>query len=44
MKSLIVIDFQKDFRNGTLPVPGAVEAEDAIYRLKQIKLSYGTYN
>ena len=32
MKSLIVIDFQKDFRNGTLPVPGAVEAEDAIYR------------
>ena len=30
MKTLIVVDFQKDFINGTLPVPGAKEAENAI--------------
>ena len=29
-KTLIIIDFQKDFINGSLAVPGAQEAEDAI--------------
>ena len=30
MKTLIIIDFQKDFISGSLAVPNAVEAEDAI--------------
>ena len=38
MKTLVIVDFQKDFINGSLAVPGAEEAENAI--VNYIKNNY----